>query len=191
MVSSVDLGSTKDHVVSVLVVGSDVVFNFVKVDLGCPAVGVDDRQKDVLLVDHQGLENGAEALCAPRNVRGLSLLLELAYFVPGEAHESETSLELFDEPLCLFVGALLVLLHGQENHVGRLGPFLLLEDRQSFCEQLDVFFVAGNDEGVVNLLVHLTECNSLFLGVLGSFENSEVFNEYFEVRKNEHDGLEG
>ncbi len=111
IVPGVDLGGLVDEVMSVIEVLEQVILDFVEVAVGCPAVGIDDSDEDIVTVDHHPIELLFHVLDTPWDVGSFALLLVGSSLVASIVDWSELGAESCDQLLGFLVAVLLVFFH--------------------------------------------------------------------------------
>lgn len=167
---------------SVIVIAIQMVFDLIKVAIGCPAIGVNDCYKHVFWVYHEHVELFFHMLYAPWNIWGFSLLLIFSDFMTSVINVSEFWSKLSQKGLSLLIAVFLMFFHRQENQVIVRSSWVFWEYLQSLCKEGNIFLVAGNGEGVVQLLVELTDrWELLFLVACCSFQHCPPFHNQNKV----------
>lgn len=100
---------------------------------------------------------------------------------------SEFMFEPPDNLLSFFGCSFFMTLHGQKYKIRVFASFMSGQEVQSFCYQLNVFFVAGNDKSVKNLLPVLSQWLVLLvLFFLGPADYPAVFDHEDKISDTEH-----
>ena len=188
MISGEELVWLIDVIMSLLPMCCDVVLNFIRVNIGHPAINIHNGEEEILSWKIELFEFGCHLLGAPINIWPFSLVLIFSQFMGRVIYLSEFRRELIDELLSFDICALFMFFHRQIYKVGLFGTLVSRQYSKGFFHDFNIFFIVRYDNRMEDFLSYLV--SYLWRRVNCPSENSPVLVEEVKTDQCEESHLE-
>lgn len=124
MISGKDLRGLINESVFFIIILSNVILDFIKINIRSPWIHIDNGQKYIISRYYIFVKNGLKMLGTPGYIRGFSFLLILFDLMSCVIHQSELCFKLLNYLFRLPIWSFFMLFHSQKYQIVMLSPLV-------------------------------------------------------------------